>query len=227
VQVNNKERSMIARIVVYVASAAMAALAAGCATRATTIDAQWVSPSVASNKVQAVLVVAALRDSTQRRMLEDNMSQAFASAGVKALPSHRFVADAAELSEAQLRGAVKAAGASHVLLSSVSGMSTDVRVTQGMMMGPGWGPGWGWPTTMGPGWGGMASYHSIAWRHSMTTDVRTTERLHGDTRLFDAKSSEVVWSAATTTVTGWDSLAAMIDQFARLMVDTLKRDAVI
>ena len=219
---------MISRVVVYIVSAAMAVLAAGCATRATSIDAQWVSPSIASKgKPQTVLVVAALRDSTQRRMLEDNMSQALATAGVKGVPSHRFVADSTELSEAQLRGAVAAAGASHVLISSVSGMSTEVRVTQGMVMGPGWGPGWGGSTMMGPGWGGMTSYHSMAWRRSMTTDVRTTERLHGDTRLFDAKSSEVVWSAATTTVTGWDSVAAMIDQFSRLMVDTLKKDGVI
>ncbi|MGZ8273565.1 MAG: hypothetical protein ACXW2G_02630 [Burkholderiaceae bacterium] len=219
---------MISRIVVCLVSTAMAVLAAGCATRATSIDAQWVNPSIASKgKAQTVLVVAALRDSTQRRMLEDNMSQALAAAGVKGVPSHRFVADAAEVSEAQLRGAVAAAGASHVLVSSVSGMSTDVRVTQGMVMGPGWGPGWGGSTMMGPGWGGMTSYHSMAWRRSMTTDVRTTERLHGDTRLFDAKSSEVVWSAATTTVTGWDSVPAMIEQFARLMVDTLKKDGVI
>jgi hypothetical protein len=174
-----------------------------------------------------VLVVGALRDSTQRRMLEDSMTQALSTAGVKAVPSHRFLADSAEVTESQLRGAVAAAGASHVLISSVSGRSTDVRVTQGMVMGPGWGPGWGWPNTMGPGWGGMASYHSMAWRNSMTTEVRTTERLHGDTRLFDAKSSEVVWSAATTTVTGWDSVAAMIDQYTRLMVETLKKDSVI
>ena len=219
---------MISRVFVYVVSAAMTVLAAGCATRATSIDAQWVSPSIASKgKVQTVLVVAALRDSTQRRMLEDSMAQTLAAAGVKGLPSHRVVADPAEVAEAQLRGAVAAAGASHVLISSVSGMSTDVRVTQGMVMGPGWGPGWGGSTMMGPGWGGMTSYHSMAWRRSMTTEVRTTERLHGDTRLFDAKSSEVVWSAATTTVTGWDSVAAMIDQFSRLMVDTLKKDGVI
>ncbi len=219
---------MVSRIVVYVLWAAMAALVTGCATRATSIDAQWISPTIASkDKVRTVLVVAALRDSTQRRLLEDNMSQALAAAGVKGVPAHRFLADSPEVSEAQLRAAVAAAGASHVLISSVSGMSTDVRVTQGMVMGPGWGPGWGGSTMMGPGWGGMASYHSMAWRSSMTTEVRTTERLHGDTRLFDVKSSEVVWSAATTTVTGWDSVPAMIDQYTRLMIEALKRDSVI
>lgn len=219
---------MIARVFVYVVSAVMAVLTVGCATRATSIDAQWVSPSIASrDKVQTVLVVAALRDATQRRMLEDRMVQELTAGGIKAVPSYRSVAHGASISEAQLRTAVAGAGASHVLISSVSGMSTDVRVTQGMVMGPGWGPGWGWPNTMGPGWGGMSSYHSMAWNRSMTTDVRTTERLHGDTRLFDAKSSEVVWSAATTTVTGWDSVPSMIDQFSRLIVETLRKDAVI
>jgi hypothetical protein len=219
---------MVSRVVVYILSVAMAVLAAGCATRATSIDAQWVSPAIASKgKVQTVLVVAALRDATHRRMLEDSMTQALTTAGVKAVPSHRFLTGSAEVSEAQLRSAVSSAGASHVLISSITGTSTDVRVTQGMVMGPGWGPGWGWPNTMGPGWGGMASYHSMAWRSSMTTEVRTTERVHGDTRLFDAASSEVVWSAATTTVTGWDSVAAMIDQYTRLMVETLKKDSVI
>ena len=219
---------MIARVFVYVVSAVMATLTVGCATRATSIDAQWVSPSIASRgKVQGVLVVAALRDATHRRMLEDRMTQELTAGGVKAVQSHRFVADGASISEAQLRAAVASAGASHVLISSVSGMSTDVRVTQGMVMGPGWGTGRGWPNTMGPGWGGMSSYHSMAWNRSMTTDVRTTERLHGDTRLFDARSSEVVWSAATSTVTGWDSVPSMIDQFSRLITETLRKDAVI
>jgi hypothetical protein len=97
-----------------------------------------------------------------------------------------------------------------------------------MVMGPGWGPGWGGSSMMmSSGWGGMSSHHSMAWSRSITPDVRTNQNLHGDTRLFEAKSSEVVWSAATTTVTGWDSVPSMIDQFARLMVETLRKDGVI
>jgi len=37
----------------------------------------------------------------------------------------------------------------------------------------------------------------------------------------------VVWSAATTTATGWDTMQQMIDQFVRLIVNTMKQDAVI
>jgi hypothetical protein len=220
---------MISRVFVFIVSAAMAVLAAGCATRATSIEAQWASPSLAGRaKVQSVLVVAALRDSTHRRMLEDRMVAALSAAGVKAAPSHKFLADGGQPSEAQLRKAVADAGAAYVILSSISGVTTDVRVTQQMMMGPGWGPGWGWHGgMMGPGWGGMSSFYSASWNRSIASDVRTTQNVHGDTRLFEAQSSEVVWTAATRTVTGYDSVPAMIDQFVALIVEALKKDAVL
>src|SRR4029453_600986 len=190
---------MLTRLILCSAALSMAALASGCATRATTVDAQWVSPSIASKSpVRNVLVVAALRDSTQRMVLEDRLVEGLTAAGIRAVPSYRSIADTARLTEAQLRAAVANTGASHVLASSISGVTTDVRVTQGMVMGPGWGPGGGWTTSLGPGWTGLSSYYSGAWTRSITADVRTTQNLHGDTRLFDAAASEVVWSAATT-----------------------------
>ncbi|MFN9030690.1 MAG: hypothetical protein ACK54C_11005 [Betaproteobacteria bacterium] len=220
---------MKSRLFAGVIALIAAVLAAGCATRATSIEAQWVSPAMAGRgKVQNVLVVAALRDSTQRRMLEDQMARALTLAGVKAVPSYLHVADTAQISEAQIRKAVADAGSAFVLVSSISGVTTDVRVTQQSMMGPGWGPGWGWHgSSMGPGWPGMQSFYAASWNRSITSDVRTTTNVHGDTRLFDARSSEVVWSAATRTVTGFDSVSAMIDQFSALMVETLRKDGLL
>jgi hypothetical protein len=220
---------MVARRLFSILAATLAVLVAGCATRATSIDTRWVSPGLATKaKVQKVLVVAALRDSSQRRLLEDRVAETLGAAGVKGVQSYTLLPDGGSLSEAQLREAVAKAAASHVLISSVTGTTTNVTITQPVLMGPGWGPGWGtgW-ASMGPGWGGMTTYHSMAWSRSITPDVRTTNNLHGDTRLFDAASSEVVWSAATTTVTGWDSVPSMIDQFSRLIVDALRKDGVV
>ena len=218
---------MIARTLARLVIVAAALLAAGCASRPTSIDAQWASPSIASRgKVQNVLVIGALRDSTQRRMLEDRMVEALGAAGVRSAPSHRFLADSAQVSEAQLREAAAAAGASHVLISSVSGQTTDVRVTPGMVSGPGWGPGRS-RATMGPSWGGMSAYYNSAWMRSTPPEVRTTQNLHGDTRLFEVASSEVVWSVATTTVVSRGRVPDMIDHFVQLIVDTLKKDSVI
>lgn len=219
---------MIARTFVRLMSLALTVFVLGCATRATTIDAQWLNPSMASRgKVQDVLVVAALRDSTQRRMLEDRMVEALAAAGVKATPSYRFIAEGALVSETELRKAVADASASYVLMGSITGVTTEVRVTQGMVMGPAWGPGAVRTPGMAPGWGGMSAHYRSAWNQSITSEVRTTQNVHGDTRLFEIRSSEVVWSAATTTSTGWDSVPSMINQFANLIVDALKKDSVI
>jgi len=218
---------MIARIVASLVAVIAALFAAGCATNPTSINAQWASPSIAGGaKVQNVLVIAALRDSTQRRMLEDRMVADLGAAGVKASPSHRVIPDGAEVSEDQLRQAVTGAGASHVLITSISGQTTDVRITPGMVTGPGWGPGWG-RSPMGPSWGGMSRYYNTAWARSTPPEVRTTQNLHGDTRLFDVASSEVVWSAATTTVTNRGDVPTLIDGFVRLIVETLKKDGLI
>jgi len=219
---------MIVRLSGSVAALLTALALAACATRATSIDAQWVSPAiVGKGSIRNVLVIAALRDTTQRRMFEDRMVETLTATGVKAVQSYKFIPDTGQVTEDQLRRAVTASGASHVMASSIAGVTTDVRVTQGMVMGPGWGPGRGWTTSMGPGWGGMTSYYNGAWTRSISPEVRTTQNLHGDTRLFDAALSEVVWSAATTTATGWDTVPQMIDQFVRLIVDTMKKDAVI
>ena len=155
------------------------------------------------------------------------LAEALAAVGVKAVASYKFLPDGGQTSEDQLRKAVAAAGASHVLASSITAVTTDVRVTPGMVSGPGWGPGRSWPSTMSPGWGGFASYHNTAWVRSTPPDVRTTQNVHGDTRVFDVAKSEVVWSAATTTAIGWDSVPQLMDQFVRLIVDTLKQDGVI
>ena len=208
---------------------AAALIAGGCATNPTSIDAQWSSPSIAGGaRLQGVLVIGALRDSTQRRMLEDRMVESLRAAGVTAEPSHRFLGEGPQATEDQLREATTAAGASHVLISSVSGMTTDVRVTPGMVTGPGWGPGWGRTAPMGPSWRGMSTYYNSAWARSTPTEVRTTHNLHGDTRLFDVASSEVVWSVATTTsTTGSGDVQRRIDGFVQLIIDTMKKDALI
>lgn len=219
---------MLLRLFGVVTAALTALVVAACATRATSIDAQWVSPALAGKRtVQSVLVIGALRDTTQRRMFEDRMVDALLASGVKAAHGYKFLPDSGQLTEDQIKRAVASAGASHVLVSSITSVTTDIRVTPGMVSGPGWGPGRGWPSTMGPGWGGMTSYHNTAWARSTPPDVRTTQNVNGDTRIFDAATSEVVWSAATTTAIGWDTVPQLLDQFVRLIVDTMKQDGAI
>lgn len=208
--------------------AALAAAATGCATRATSIDAQWVNPEFAGKRsVTSVTVMATIRDSTSRRVFEDRMVAALSAAGVKAVQSYKYLPENGPATEDQLRETVASAGTSHALVSRIINVSTEVNVSPGMVMGPAWGPGWGWGGGWGPGWGGFAGYHNAMWVTSVPPQVTTTQNIHADTRVFDAKTAVVVWSAATTTETGWDTTSQMIDQFVQLIVAAMTKDAVI
>ncbi len=210
-----------------VAAIALLALP-GCATRSTMLDAQWVNPEFAGQRsVRNVMVMAAIRDSTNRRLFEDRMVAALSSVGVKAVQSYNFIAADGPVSEEQLRRAVADAGVGHALVSRVINVTTEINVTPGMVMGPGWGPGWGWPGGWGHGWGGFAGYYNTMWATSIPPRVTTTQNVHADTRVFDARTAAVVWSAATTTSTGWDSVPQLIDQFVDVIVETMKKGAVI
>lgn len=209
-------------------AAAATIVAIGCATRATTLDAQWVNPEFAGKRsVRNVMVMAAIRDSTNRRLFEDRMVGALTAAGVKAVQSYRFIPQDGPVTEEQLRRAVAEAGVSTAMVSRIINVTTEVNVSPGMVMGPAWGPGWGWGGGWGPGWGGATGFYNTMWATSIPPQVTTTQRVHADTRVFDTKTAAVVWSAATTTATGWDSVPAMIDQFVQLIVSTMTKDAVI
>jgi len=214
----------------FAATLALVLLAlGGCASNPSRIDAQWVNPEFAGQRaVRSVLVVSATRDTTNRRMFEDRMVAALSASGLKAAPSYKFIPTDGPVSEEQLRRAIAEAGVGHALVSRIMNVSTEVNVTPGMVMGPAWGPGWGWHGGWGPGWGGFAGYHNAMW--STTTippRVTTTQNVHADTRVFDASTAAVVWSAATTTSTGWDSVPQIIGQFVELIVSTMKKDGVI
>jgi hypothetical protein len=213
--------------VVAVATVSMMALA-GCATRATRVDAQWVNPEFAGQRsMRSVMVMAAIRDSTNRRLFEDRMVGTLSAAGVKAVQSYKFIPADGPVSEDQLRRAIADAGAGHALVSRIINVTTEVNVTPGMVMGPTWTPGWGWSSGWGPSWSGFARYHNATWATTVPPRIDTTQSVHVDTRVFDAGTAAVVWSVATTTSTDWGSVPQLIEQFVGLIAETMKKDGII
>lgn len=207
---------------------AAAVLVAACATSSTSLDAQWVNPEFAGKRsVRNVMVMSAIRDTTNRRLAEDRMVAVLTAASVKAVQSYRFLPQDGPVSEDQLRRAVTEAGVSHAMVSRVINVTTQVNVSPGMVMGPAWGPGWGWGGGWGPGWGGFAGYYNTMWATTIPPQVTTTQNVHVDTRVFDVNTAAVIWSAATTTATGYESVPQMIDQFVQIIVQTMTKDGVI
>jgi hypothetical protein len=219
---------MIQRRSTLLLSAAAALAVLGCASTPTTLDAQWINPEYAGKRsLKNVLVMSAVRDSTNRRIFEDRMVAALQAAGVQAVQSYKFLPEEGPVSEDKLRGVLRQAGVSHAMVTRIINVTTQVNVSPGMVMGPGWGPGWGWGGGWGPGWGGFAGYHNAMWATSIPPQVTTTQNVHADTRVFDARDAAVLWSAATTTATGYNSVNQLIDQFVQLIVGTLAKDGMI
>ncbi|MGA8054988.1 MAG: hypothetical protein WCA12_14195 [Burkholderiales bacterium] len=200
-----------------------------CATTATSLDAQWVNPDYAGKRaIRNVMVMSAVRGSTNRRLFEDRMVAALAAAGVKAVQSYTLIPEDGPISEERLQRAVAQAGVTHAMVTRIINVSTQVNVSPGMVMGPAWGPGWGWSGGWGPGWGGFAGYYNTMWATTTTPpQITTTQNVHADTRVFDAQNAAVLWSAATTTATGYNSIPQLIDQFVQLIVGTMTKDGVI
>ncbi|HYN61544.1 MAG TPA: hypothetical protein VET87_18690 [Rubrivivax sp.] len=219
---------MIKRLFTYLVAAATALALTACATPSTRLDAQWVNPQYAGQRtVRHVMVMSAVPDSTNRRIFEDRMVAALSAAGLKAVQSYKFIPEEGPVAEDRLRRAVAEAGVTHAMVTRIINVSTQVNVSPGMVMGPGWGPGWGWGGGWGPGWGGFAGYHNAMWASSIPPQVTTTQNVHADTRVFDASDANVLWSAATTTSTSYNSVPQLIDQFVQLIVATMTQDGVI
>jgi hypothetical protein len=208
--------------------AGVAVFLLGCSTTSTTVDAQWINPEYAGKKpIRSVMVMAAVRDSTNRRITEDRMVAALSALGVKAVQSYTVLPQDGPVAEDQLRRAVTEAGVSHALVTRIINVTTQVNVSPGMVMGPAWGPGWGWGGGWGPGWGGFAGYYNTMWATSIPPQVTTTQNVHADTRVFDTKNAAVLWSVATTTSTGYNTVPQLIDQFVQVIVSTMQKDGVI
>ena len=216
------------RLVRLLLAAAAGLALLGCAIAPSTLDAQWVNPQAAGKRsLNRIMVMSAVRDSTNRRIFEDRMVAALQAAGVKAVQSYKFIPEEGPVGEERLRGVLVQAGVTHAMVTRIISVSTQVNVSPGTVMGPGWGPGWGWGGGWGPGWGGFAAYQNAMWAASVPPQVWTTQNVHSDTRVFDAADAVVQWSAATTTTTDYGSVTQLIDQFVQLIVTAMAKDGVI
>lgn len=209
---------------------ATAALVTACASNPTRIDSQWTDPMLKSKPLRQVLVMGITRDAATRRLFEDRMVAELRAFGVTATQSYRFMPDEGPFGNDRARAAVADSKMGHVLVSRIVNVTQDVRVSPGMVVGPGWGPGWGGPPPgWGPGWGGFMGYQSAFWGPPMAIppSVTTTRNLHVDTRIFEAGDAHVVFAAATTTTLGSTTVPQMVDQFVQLLVATLRNDSLI
>jgi len=187
-------------------------LLSACAS--TQFNAQWLNPEAGSRlPVKSVLVIGISRDTTARRVYEDTMVAQLAARGVRAQPSYRSLPDDGPAAQPAIERAVRDAGADAVLISRAISVTSEVRVSPGMVMGPPFGFGWG---------GGFYGFYNGMWAsaYAIPPSVYTVQNIVVDTRLFDAKDSMVLWSGSSTT-TPTSGMQATIADFAAALVAAL------
>jgi hypothetical protein len=192
---------------------------AGCAAP-TVLNTQWANPQFAGKPpMRSILVMGIAKDPNDRRNFEDRMVAQLATRGVKAVPSYRFAPDAGAVEQVKLEQAVKEAGVAGVLLTRVVNVSEEVKVTQGVVMGP----------PMGYGFGGFYGFYGGMWASSyfVPPTVYTQQHVAADTRLFETVNYTLVWSASTTTTPSGGSVASLFDQFSKLIVDAMAKDRLV
>lgn len=197
-----------------------AALLLGACAAPTVLNTQWVNPEFKGKPpIKSILVMGITKDPNNRRNFEDEMVAQLGTRGVKAVPSYRYAPDAGAAGQVKLEQAVKESGAAGVLLARVVNVSEEVKVSPGMYMGP----------PMGYGYGGFYGYYGGMWASSyyMPPTIYTQQNVAADTRLFEAKDFALVWSASTTTTPTGGSVASLMQQFSKLIVDSMAKDGLI
>jgi hypothetical protein len=188
-----------------------ALLLSACAS--TQFNAQWLNPEAGGRlPVKNVLVIGISRDTTARRVYEDTMVAQLTARGVKAQPSYRSLPDDGPAAQPAIERAVRDAGADAVLISRTVSVTSEVRISPGMVMGP----------PYGFGWGGFYGYYHGMWAsaYAIPPSVYTVQNVVVDTRLFDAKDFVVLWSGSSTT-TPTTSMQTTIAEFATSLVTAL------
>ena len=205
------------RVAQALAAALAATLLTACAAP-TELVARWSAPAASSYRLGAVLAVATVEDSTSRRLLEDRMVGSLAARGVKAQPSYPLLPDAGPSSEAALARAISASGADTVLLVSPGKVSSETVLTPGAMIPP--------PMVIGPP-GFYGHYRGLWVPTYLPPSAHTVKSMMSETRLFDARSKALQWSATTRTDLTESRLDVLAAQYATLIVEALVKDGLV
>jgi len=204
---------------------ALAALTLAACSPATTLVSQWGNPEFVGKPFKRILVIAVTPDQIGQRIFEDQMVAQLGARGVTAVQGYRFLpqGQSGPVPEAQLRDAVKKAGADAILLTRATRTTERTTVTPAVVAAP----------MVGVGWGGFYGVYSGMWPTAgpFVVDpgqVIVTTYILAETRLFEANNGAIAWAGTTSTEqqpSGGSN--AMIEQFVQVIVNAMAGDRVI
>jgi len=190
----------------------LVAFLSGC--QSTSIRSAWFDTDFTGPPMRKIIVVAGTDNVSDARAFEDAFVERLRAAGVDGVAGYAVITDAARASEATFVANVLNSGAQGLLLVRLLGIDTRTQVSTTMVPGGiAWGAnnwGWGGPTRA------MVPVQQVS-----QYDLATVE-----TKLFDAKTKQLVWAATTSTFNP-RSVARETPAFADLIIGQLAARGII
>jgi hypothetical protein len=195
---------------------ALLSLVSGCAT--TDLTSNWKNPEYAGEPATKVLVVGIADHAGVRRVFEDTLAQALTKRGVQAVACYSVIPTRGKVSEEELVKAVERTGVNGVLITRLVRRETEtIQAPESMGMAP---AAYGMRTR-------YYGYYDAAWSgHYEPAMTQTIEYVIAETALFRPEVQQPVWSGTTRSQRMGDVRKATED-FAEVMIDAMKKDAVI
>ena len=168
----------------WLAAVALCVVIGACAS--TRLTNAWRDSNYSGPAFTKILVIGVTKQSSTRRIFEDEFVRQLQTRGIQAVPSYSLIPEDGEVAEDRLAQAVSESGVDGVLITRW------VKVDKQTQIYPG--------SYIAPPYMGFYGFYSSAWigfydpPQIYTYDVVTCE-----TNLFDAKTDRLVWSGTTET----------------------------
>jgi hypothetical protein len=203
-------------VIARLLAASVLALLAACSS--TTIVDQWQSPDFKGGPFKRVLVVGVTTEATVRRIFEDEFVRQLRARGTEAVASYTLIPEDGQVDRARLERAVKEAGADGVIVTRVVKVEQKTQVVPGTPAFPGFGTDiYGF---YGTGWGGV-------WTgYASPPAVFQYEEVRAETKLFDARSAQLVWAAQSDIFAPTDARKDSADFASRIIAALAARKLV-
>lgn len=172
---------MTQRYIYSIALLIFALLLGGCAT--TRPVHEWRNQGFAGS-IDSVLVIAAVKRSTQRRVFEDLFAETLATHGVTATPSYTLMTSEAEISRETVERAIRGRNIDAVLVTRLLGVD-EVETYQP-------------PTVLY--YGSYDSYYHHALTEVSPGYYRKYKVLTLETTLYDTASEQLIWSMQSEAI---------------------------
>ena len=202
--------SFTARGALSTAIVLLIALGTACGTK-TRISSQWLSPDYTGGPMRKILVVGIADTPLGRRTWEHRFSTALAANDAEAVPSYTFLPTSDRLTKEDLEAVVRAEGFQGVIVTRLLEVKEETTyVPPSTSVVPAYGYGY---------YGYYGRSYDVVHSPGYT---RSTEIVRIESRLFNAKNSELAWGIISETfdpTSDDDAISSVTKKLVQKLVD--------